>query len=87
MQSQSQIFQARGCPSIHAVFPNSPDGNWNTRSGDENGAYCFLVNSIVTLAAAALPVALYPGPKVWYSAMEVSVARRNPKSVSSSENR
>lgn len=52
------MIQACGCLSIHAVFPNSPDGNWNTRSGEENGTYSFLVNSIVTLAAAALPVAL-----------------------------
>jgi len=74
-QEPTETLQARGRLSIHAVLPNLPDGNWKTRSREENGAYCFLVNSIVTLAAAALPVALYPGPKVWYSAIEVSIAR------------
>lgn len=56
--TNSEVVHARGRLSIHAMFPNSPVGNWNTRSREENGAYCFLVNSIVTLAAAALPVAL-----------------------------
>jgi len=58
-----EIDHTRGRLSIHAVFPNSPKGNWKTRSGEEKGAYFFFVNSIVTLAAASLPVALYPGPK------------------------